>query len=77
MDIQWYWVCFNKTHPIPLNVQLPQFRNTPKTVVTTAILHRLLLDSNSKDRDMLEVNNNFECSNLKFQKYMRSRNVLI
>ena len=40
------------------------------------ILHRLLLDLNSRDRDVLEVNdNNIECSNLKSQKYMRSRNV--
>jgi hypothetical protein len=42
------------------------------------ITHRLLLDLDSKDRDMLEVNNNIiYCSNLKFQKYMHSRNVPI
>ena len=41
------------------------------------ITHRLLLDLNSKDRDMLEVNNIIYCSNLKFQKYMRSQNVPI
>ena len=42
------------------------------------ITHRLLLDLNSKDWEMLEVNNNIiYCSNLKYQKYMRSRNVPI
>ena len=42
------------------------------------ITHRLLLDLNSKDRDMLEVINNIiYCNNLKFQQYLRSRNVPI
>ena len=63
-----------KTHTIPLNVQLVQFRNTPKTVVTADILLRLLLlDSNSKDRDMLEVNdNNIELKILKIHETYRS-----
>ena len=46
--------------------------------MVTADILLILLDLNSKDRDVLEVNdNNIECSNLKFQKYMRSRNVPI
>ena len=32
------WMCFIRTHPIPLNVQLAQFHNIPKTVVTADIL---------------------------------------
>ena len=41
------------------------------------ITHGLLIDLNSKDRAMLEVNNNIiYCSNLKFL-HMRSRNVPI
>ena len=34
-----------------------------------------LFDLNSKDRDMLEVNNNNIYSDLKIQKYMHSQNV--
>ena len=42
LDIQWYWMCSIKTHPHP----------------QTHITPRLLLDLNSKDRDMFEVNKN-------------------
>ena len=58
---------------ITRNALLTHFRNLK--LVTAEILLRLLLDLNSKDRDILEVNSIIYCSNLKFQKYMHSRNV--
>ena len=66
---------FIKTHPIPPNASLSHFA-TKNSGYRRYITHRLLLDLNSKDRDMLEGNNNIIYhSNLKFKKYMCSRNV--
>ena len=71
-DIQWYWMRFIKTHQIPLNVQLAQFRNAPENGgYRRYITHRLLFELNSKG------NNIIYCSNFKFQKYMLSRKVPI
>ena len=53
----------------PLYGQVVQGRYVPFNTAVTAsgyrryITHRLLLDLNSKDRDMLEVNNIMYCSN--------------
>ena len=59
---------------------MPSWRNfaTINSGYRRYIAHGLLFDLNGKDRDIIEFNNNIiDCSNLKWKKYMRSRNVPI